>query len=74
MMVAQLSRGADAATVTSRRKLFDGDFYGIGDLTAAYDVSPDGRHFLMARRVGVGGSQLIAWVDWLDGLKAKFPR
>ena len=71
MMVAQLSRGADAAIVTSRRKLFDGDFYGTGDLTAAYDVSPDGRHFLMARRVGVGGGQLIAWVDWLDALKAK---
>ena len=74
MMVAQLSRGAEAAAVTSRRKLFEGDFYGVGDLSAAYDVSPDGRHFLMARRVGAGGGQLVAWVDWLGALKAKLGR
>jgi len=74
MMVAQLSRGAEAAAVTSRRKLFEGDFFGAGALTAAYDVSPDGRHFLMARRVGAGGGQLLVWVDWLGALKAKLRR
>ena len=36
------------------RKLFEGDFYGAGDFIATHDVSPDGRHFLMARRIGTG--------------------
>jgi serine/threonine-protein kinase len=71
MMVAQLSRTADAAAVTSRRKLFDGDFFGAGHFAATYDVSPDGSRFLMARRVGAGAGQLIAWVDWLGELKTK---
>ncbi len=71
MMVAQLSRTAAEASVTSRRKLFDGDFYGSGEFAQAYDVSPDGTHFLMARRIGVGAGQLIAWVDWMRGLEVK---
>jgi len=71
MMVAQLSRTVETATVTSRRKMFDGDFYGAGGFVAAYDVSPDGRHFLMARRIGSAGGQLIAWVDWLGALQGK---
>jgi hypothetical protein len=74
MMVAQLSRTTDAATVTSRRKLFEGDFYGIGDYEPTYDVSPDGRHFLMARRIGTGGGQLIAWVDWLGALESRLDK
>jgi serine/threonine-protein kinase len=71
MMVAHLSRTADAATVTSRLKLFEGDFYGAGALAASYDVSADGKHFLMARRIDTGGGQLIVWVGWLGDLKAK---
>jgi hypothetical protein len=70
-MVAQLARSADAVSVTSRRKLFDGDFYGTGAHAATYDVSADGRHFLLARRIGPGNGQLIAWVDWLGDVKAK---
>jgi len=72
MMVAQLSRGADAVSVVSRRKLFDADFYGAGEFAATYDVSPDGTHFLMARRAGAGAGQLVTWVDWLGELAAKF--
>ena len=72
MMVAQLSRGSDAASVVTRRKLFDGDFYGAGEFAATYDVSLDGTHFLMARRAGAGAGQLVAWVDWLGELAAKF--
>jgi hypothetical protein len=71
MMVAQLTRSATEASVTSRRTLFEGDFYGLGDLVASYDVAPDGHHFLMARRIGTGGGQLIAWVNWLDELRAR---
>jgi serine/threonine-protein kinase len=71
MMAAQLSRAGDAASVTSRHALFDGDFYGLSEFVATYDVSPDGRQFLMARRIGTGGGQLIAWVDWLGDIKAK---
>jgi hypothetical protein len=57
--------------VTSRRALFDGDFFGLSEFVATYDVSPDGRKFLMARRIGTGAGQLIAWVDWLGDIKAK---
>jgi hypothetical protein len=70
-MVAELSRSGDVASVGSRRKLFDGDFFGIGEWSATYDVLPDGRHFLMARRVGAAAGQLIVWVDWLGDIEAK---
>jgi serine/threonine-protein kinase len=71
LMVAELSRSGDVASVGSRRKLFDGDFFGIGEWSATYDVLPDGRHFLMARRVGAAAGQLIVWVDWLGDIEAK---
>lgn len=71
MMVVQLSLNGDVASVSSRRKLFDGDFYGSGDWSQPYDVTPDGHHFLMARRIGAATSQLIVWADWLDDIKEK---
>ena len=71
MMVVQLSLSGDVAGVASRRKLFDGDFYGTGQWAASYDVLPDGRYFLIGRRVGAATGQLIAWVDWLGDVERK---
>jgi tRNA A-37 threonylcarbamoyl transferase component Bud32 len=74
MMVAQLTRSAETASVASRRKLFEGDFYGLGEFAATYDVSADGRHFLMGRRIGAGGGQVIAWVDWLGEIESRLDK
>jgi WD40 repeat protein len=71
LMVAQVSLSGDIASVTSRQKLFDGDFFGAGEFASTYDVLPDGRHFLMARRTGAATGQLIAWVDWLGDVERK---
>lgn len=50
-------------------------FYRVGKaMMAAHDVAPDGHHFLMARRIGAGGGQLIAWVDWLGELGARLDK
>lgn len=71
LIVAQLSLSGDIASVASRRKLFDGDFFGTGDFATTYDVLPDGRHFLMARRAGAATGQLIVWADWLGDVERK---
>jgi serine/threonine-protein kinase len=76
MMAADLARGArdGALAVVRREQLFAGEFFGgseVGRSTAAYDVAPDGRHFLMGRAVGGGNAELLAWTGWLPALKKR---
>jgi serine/threonine-protein kinase len=73
LMAIQLARTADGSLrVGGRRRLFDGDFLGGADAeTAQYDVSPDGRSFLIARATGGEESRLEVWLHWLAGVKAQ---
>jgi hypothetical protein len=76
MMAADLSgTGSGGGLGVSRRtQLFAGAFLAgesfLGRF-AAYDVSPDGRHFLMARAVGGTGTELVVWTNWLPEIKQK---
>ncbi|HTR20211.1 MAG TPA: protein kinase [Gemmatimonadales bacterium] len=59
--------------VVRRQQLFEMDSYvGLpGAFPATYDVAPDGRHFLIARRVGETEPAIMVWINWLPALKAK---
>ena len=48
-----------------------GDYYGLeANATGAkYDVTPDGRRFLVARTIGQAKGEIVIWTGWLQGLK-----
>jgi serine/threonine-protein kinase len=71
IMVATLSAGgAGDVSVTSRERMFEGDFFGgPADTKASYDVHPDGRRFVLGRALGGWSGQVVVWTDWLRGLK-----
>jgi len=60
---------APAFTVTSREDLFEGDFV-FQAVHAEYDVSPDGREFLLPRIAG-SDVQTIVVQNWLHELRAR---
>ena len=68
-MVAVPFDGAGNEPVVGRAvRLFRDDYdYGMGTMTANYDVTPDGR-FLMLRREVPGGQVRIV-VNWTEELK-----
>ena len=50
-------------------RLFGGEFFGSPELPiATYDVHPDGRRFILARR-SAGGVEIVVWMDWIHELK-----
>ena len=71
--VADLAAGPAGLTVTGRRTLFEGDFYGAGDGSsiAEYDVMPDGRRFVMGKALPGARSEIVVWVDWLREVRAR---
>jgi serine/threonine-protein kinase len=74
MMVADIDRGArdGALAVRGRRHLFSGDYYGgSSERGASYDVSPDGKRFVMARPLDGAGTQLLVWTGWLDEVRRR---
>ena len=75
-MAADLSATGGALAVTTRRKLFEGSYYGADatQTSAAYDVMPDGHSFLVARALGSGVSEIVVWTGWLPELKAQVSR
>ncbi|MBU6367890.1 MAG: PD40 domain-containing protein, partial [Gemmatimonadetes bacterium] len=58
--------------VVARQKLFTSDAIP-GSIHANYDVSPDGRHFLMARSTG-GSVDLTVALNWLAEVKRRVSR
>ena len=71
MIVADIA-GSSALSVAKRQQLFVGDFRNGGIFQqAAYDVAPDGHHFVMARNIYSGGSELQVWTGWLPELKKR---
>lgn len=60
-----------ALSVTDRRVLFEGDFFGgAGSPVATYDVHPDGDRFLIARAEGGRRGEIVVWKDWLGELRS----
>jgi len=57
-------------SVVGRETLFEGSF-DLNFLHANYDISPDGKHFLLLRQVNGVGTQTMVVYDWRSELKAK---
>jgi Tol biopolymer transport system component len=57
-------------SVTAREMLFAGD-YSLAYGHAPFDVSPDGKSFLMLRPVVAGGEQIVVIPNWTTELRAK---
>jgi hypothetical protein len=61
-------------------KLFEGGYYApLGGTDRVYDVSPDGRRFLMIKPVGspeqtAAPTSLIVVQNWFEELKRLVPR
>ena len=60
------------------RVLFEGTFSGFGGTTGPrnYDLSPDGKRFLMIKDAVVAesaGPQIIVVQNWFEELKRKIP-
>ena len=62
-------------TAGAPRMLFQGN-YGASSAIRSYDVTPDGRRFLMVQqkeRPLVSASEMILVQNWLEELKARVP-
>jgi len=72
-MVADIAASGGSLSVTARRKLFEGNYYGADPMAIAakYDVSPDGHGFLVGRALGDGADEIIVWTGWLGELEAQ---
>jgi len=76
MMAADLAFGEGAASVASRRTLFEGDYFAADASAFApvYDVSPDGRYFLMGRALPGSRAEIVVWTNWLRELDGRLGR
>lgn len=69
MMSADLTIGAGALSIARRARMFEGDYFGNTEsLVATYDVTADGRRFLMARATAGDGGSVLVWTNWMRGL------
>ena len=82
MMAVQInSRGDSNGTfpsgfsVGSSRLLFEGHYQYSPNVTADYDVSPDGQRFLMVQSSGPEQTptQIRVVLNWLEELKQRVP-
>jgi hypothetical protein len=67
-------------SATAPTKLFEGRSYGAEAFHSGrtYDVSPDGRHFLMTKDAAVGDASatpasMVVVLNWLEELKQRVP-
>jgi hypothetical protein len=51
--------------------LFDASTYLSDNYHYAYDIEPDGKHFIMIAPAESGGGDLILVVNWLDELRER---
>jgi serine/threonine-protein kinase len=79
LMSVRVTRGTTWITGT-QTKLFDAHYYSGSALNAGrtYDVSPDGRRFLMIKPSGgsdsdLTSSMIVVVFNWLEELKARVP-
>ncbi len=57
--------------VEPQETLFDASEYLSDNYHATYDITPDGRHFVMIQALEIGGGDIILAINWLEELKAK---
>jgi len=55
------------------RVLFEGRYYSVRDLPRAYDLSPDGEHFVMIQEGERWGTRLEVVENWFEELKRLVP-
>jgi Tol biopolymer transport system component len=67
-MVAAAVRAGATFEVLGRTTLFTNPEYPFSTYEPLYDVAPDGRHFVMARRLSAG-NQLVVTLNWFDHLR-----
>jgi serine/threonine-protein kinase len=75
MMVVSIAP-ASSFVASPPRMLFEGRYGATGGVRP-YDVSPDGRRFLMVKqkeRAPISASQMILVQNWLEELKARVPK
>lgn len=72
-LVAAAVGASSSFRVRRREVLFDDDAYALSGTSAAYDVHPDGRRFLMIRR-GSEKLQVVVVLNWFDQLRAASAR
>lgn len=79
MMVANISSQGGGLFASKPRQLFEGNYVteGVGYARPSYDVSPDGRRFLMLKPVeqnGTGTTRINVVLNWTEELKRLVPR
>lgn len=58
----------------SPQPLFETSSYWLGAAGRTYDVSPDGKRFLMIKQSGpTRGAQFIVIENWFDEVRARVP-
>ena len=73
MMSVAVSFGPDGPVPSAPRVLFDQRYqYGLGQTTANYDVSPDGKVFVMVKDQS-SSSRLNIVLNWFDELRRLAP-
>ena len=77
MMAVPVERSDGASLVTGPAKaLFTGQFYAL-QAGRSYDVSRDGKRFLMIKDAGIETAapiQLVVVLNWLEELKRLVPK
>jgi hypothetical protein len=84
MMVVPVEASAASLKIGTPRVLFEDPYRGMLDVPASggvanYDVSPDGRHFVMVELSGLSGRgsdtvRLQMVLNWLEELSQRVPR
>jgi eukaryotic-like serine/threonine-protein kinase len=68
-LMAVATRGSGTFEWDPPQVLFDASNYVFNPWHPTYDVTPDGEKFLMARRVGRPGVELVLVLNWFHELK-----
>jgi hypothetical protein len=67
-IVAATVQAGQRFGVGERRMMFEGSFFAVPLQHPSYDVSPDGKHFVVLRTDDSG--QLVVVENWLTELRA----
>ncbi len=76
MMVVSVGSGPELSP-TRPRKLFEGNYVGSLEGLPEFDISADGKRFVMIKHVQNGVSEtreLRVILNWFEELKSKAPR
>ena len=69
LMEAAMSPKGAAVEVGSQREVFHAHFAQFGTAARTYDVTPDGKRFLILTAEDAGATPLTLVTNWTEGLK-----